>query len=279
MDPAAIQELQRLYAKKYRSSETKPSKRQKVADSANSISESDHDGISTLDGRSAPEVAHLGSEEEQASEESDLRSSLPAEIIVFDQSSIIAPRAGAVQGYKSFMSGKVPKTGQSIAKTAERSKRSADDSSEDSEDDLKKDKELQRLLRDSHLLKEQGGDTLETTGKTRHKAIAAQLVSNGASRQKQRKMPIGMRKGIEAAGAKKVEATEKFNRENGIVTARKAAPVIKKKSNKTLHELNVGKYKNGKLTITRREIDRINGPKQSTKGKKRRGFRDFSNIG
>lgn len=286
MDPAAIQELQRLYSKKYAVVTERPSKRRRLQTSVRSVTSSDEDKSASSLEDSMNEIVQETTEERPQDLDINgglLRKSHDApdlvEVVSFDERTIVDPESGAVKGYKSFMSGKVPRTGQSIRPQNSKLDKDVDESSEDSEDDLRKDKELQKLLRESHLLHAQGGNSLETTGKTRHKAIAAQLLSNGGPKEKQRKMPIGMRKGIEAAGAKRLEATEKYNRENGIVTARKNATVIKKKSNKTLHELNVGKYKNGKLTISRREIDRINGPKQPAKGKKKRGFRDFSNIG
>lgn len=284
MDPEAIADLQRLYAKKHKSDSGISSKRRRIEPRAVKI---DGGSKESSPGPDLPDVESASVASEDSFAEFEDEGDLPlssrtsdevVEVISFDEGLINVPRVGAVQGYKSFMSGKVPKPGAANVKKVALHPEEGEAPS-DSEDDLKKDKELQKLLRESHLLHEQGGDSLETTGKIRQKAIKNQLILNGASKEKQRKMPIGMRKGIEAAATRREGAADKYNKDNGIITARKVVPIVKKKNNKTLHELNVGKYKNGKLTISRREIDRINGPKTSSKGKKKRGFRDFSNIG
>lgn len=280
MDPAAVKELQRLYAQKYSAGTDRPTKRRNLGSTSKCRIIRDESGISDAQAvsKEPPNVAESFSDAESDLDVQKTQQSLSevVEVVTFDHNTVTGTGSTATKDYKSFMSGKVPKIIE--RQTSSKVRNPGDESSDDSEEDLKKDKELQKLLRESHLLVEQGGDSLETSGKIRHKAIQAQLISNGASKEKQQKMPLGMRKSMVAAAKKRAEAAVKHNRESGIVTARKTAEV-KKKQNKTLHELNVGKYKNGKLTITRREIDRINGPKPSSSGQKKRGFRDFSNIG
>lgn len=281
MDPAAIDELKRLYAKKHEKETVRSSKRRKVE--VFEIQERHRKQRSQIPVRS-PQSAESDFEHFPAGDITSIpkmtnREPDSVEVVSFDERATNQVGTVASQGYKSFMSGKVPKTGPPLTVNAIKETEDGSDQ-EDAADDLKKDKELQKLLRESHLLHAQGGDSLETTGKVRHKAISEQLVSFGAAKQKQRKMPIGMRKGIEAAATKREVATERYHKDNSIVTARKSTPVVKTKSNKTLHELNLGKYKNGKLSISRKEIDRVNGPRGgSAKGKRKRGFRDFSNIG
>lgn len=304
MDPAAVKELQRLYRKKLAKDDGRPAKKRKMQqndavdsdDSINSTANQVAQKIQTADEGSEDSFEHFGDEEALPDTTS---TSNKVEVISFDERNLSLPEAGAVRGYKSFMSGKVPKLGSVPVTGSEKSTPQSGDASddEDSEDDLRKDKELQRLLRESHLLHEQGGTSLETQGKIRQKAISQQLISNGAAAPAARKMPIGMRKGIQAAAKKREAAQDKYERDAGIVGARKTSSASisassafsthhkPKKQNKTLHELNLGKYKNGKLSITRKEIDRVNatdrkpgGGGRGGKGKKR-GFRTFSNIG
>ncbi|CCG81470.1 Predicted protein [Taphrina deformans PYCC 5710] len=291
MDPAAVEELQRLYARKTAQAEDRPKKKRRISnpnvqDTSVPIVMENHANDVSIDSSdiddSYDDTFDGFSNELSLPNSNDSKIDV-VEVVTFDGSAANPVGDSSTAGYKSFMSGKVPKTG-GVASLVQKSRRSTEDddsgSESDAADDLKKDKELQRLLRESHLLQAQGNGSLETEGRIRHKATAAQLIANGASKPKQRKMPIGMRKGIEAAANKREGAADKYNRDNGIVTARKAAPVVQKRSNKTLHELNLGKYKNGKLSISRKEIDRVNGPRGgSAKGKKKRGFRDFSNIG
>ena len=252
MDPAAIRELQRLYNKKYKQTESR-TKRRRLSDDV----ESQHSVEQVVDDAS---FAEFPGESEQSDE---------VETIAFDERQVSESGASAKEGYRAFMTGKIPRDATTSSKTSK--------SAEDSEDNLKNDKDLQRLLRDSHLLAEQGGTSLETSGKIRQKAISQQLISNGASAPKAQKMPLSMRKGIEAAAKNREAAREKYTRESGIVTARPTNTKVAKKRNKTLHELNVGSYKKGQLRVTRAEINRINGP-APRKGKQR-SFRTFSNIG
>lgn len=303
MDPAAVEELHRLYRKKLAKDEGRPAKRRKLQrDDSNDSGDSSSSDSGADQG--ARELSSPGEDSEDSFEHFGDEEALPdststsneVQIISFDERNLGLSEAGAVRGYKSFMSGKIPKLGLVPVTSSKKSNGNASDD-EDSEDDLRKDKELQRLLRESHLLHEQCGTSLETQGKIRQKAIAQQLISNGAAAPAARKMPIGMRKGIQAAARKREAAQDKYKRDAGIVGARKSSSTSatassvfstqqkhNKKQNKTLHELNLGKYKNGKLSITRKEIDRINATDRKAGGGrggkgKNRGFRTFSNIG
>ena len=247
MDPAAVKELQRLYAKKLQKEAVRPAKRRKVEEVEELHVPDESDDIS----EAASSSSFADFEEEETDE---------VEEVVFHETDTKDVQTDNA-GFKAFMSGKVPKVGPTQLPT-----RTEDDEERDA---LKKDIELQKLLRESHLLADQGTGSLSATGKTRHKAVAMHLIHNGAKPPPPEKMSMTMRCGIKQKQGKQLAKKEKEEKEAGIVTAKKATVQKKKKSNKLLHELNLGKYKHGKLSITRSEINRIQKP---TKKGKKKGF-------
>lgn len=143
-----------------------------------------------------------------------------------------------------------------------------DDDSETA--NLKKDLALQRLLTESHLLESASNPTL--TGKNRHKAtdLRIQALGSKTSIFKQEKMPISHRKGIIAKQAEREETRRREARENGIILER--AKMNPKKNNvrqkdRGVGAPGVGKFTGGTLTLSKKDISEIEGPKRSMDGR------------
>ncbi|ORY86181.1 hypothetical protein BCR37DRAFT_385663 [Protomyces lactucae-debilis] len=289
MDPEAVKALQALYDKKVKRSSTKRKRGQDEREDERT-SESE---IEQSDADSASEASE-GSHESFAGFDDAVESDSPTvEVVSFDERNLTRNSDPFErQGYKAFMSSKVSKQSgtKTIAPPGRRKRKAeAGEDASDSEDDIKKDKALQRLLRDAHLL-DGTTEALELQGgKARQQSVAEQLKRSGAKQVAQRKMPVGMRLGMRDAAKKKATAHEESMRENGIITAKKThadkqamMPRKKQKKERSLGTMaGVGRYKNGTLTISKREIDSVNGTgaKQGGKKGKKRGFRTFSNIG
>jgi hypothetical protein len=289
MDPEAVKALQALYDSKMKHR----AKRKRVGDEASS----DEVMTNTDESDTVEEHANHSSEASHDSfagfDDVEAYNTDGVEVVSFDERNLTKiPDPFERQGYRSFMSSKVSKQSsakQDPAPGKRRRKAEAGEEASDSEDDLKKDKALQRLLRDAHLL-DGSADALEIQGgKARQQSIAEQLKRSGAKQATQRKMPAGMRLGIRDAQRKKAQVHEETMRENGIITAKKTAaekqadlPRKKPRKERSLGTMaGVGRYKNGTLTISKREIDSVNGTgaKHGGKNGKKRGFRTFSNIG
>lgn len=179
---------------------------------------------------------------------------------------------------KRFMSSKPPTetTSRSSSKALKSKPALEDDPSEAA--NLKKDLALQRLLAESHLLESSSNPTL--TGVNRHKATDLRLQSLGAKNSilAQKRMPIAMRKGIVS---KKYELDEKRRREakeNGIILEIAKGKNNKKTGGKDIGKRDrgvgapaVGRFKGGTLTLSKKDIHEIEGPKRTAGGRSGRG--------
>ena len=137
---------------------------------------------------------------------------------------------------------------------------------------LKNDLALQRLLKESHLLAPSASSSiLSPSGANRHKALDLRLQDMGSKTSifKQEKMPLAQRRGIAAKGKKREESRRKEAFENGIVLER-AKP---KKRSVSLRERGVGapavgKFQGGTLKLSRKDVAKIEGPREKALGVK-----------
>lgn len=126
---------------------------------------------------------------------------------------------------------------------------------------LKNDLELQRLLKESHLLDAGSGSTL--THIHRHKAIDMRIQSLGGkfSLFTQSKMPPSHRRGIAAKAQLRESNRRKEAKENGIILEKEAKS---KRSRKTKRDRGIGgpaigKFQGGTLKLSRKDISSIRG--------------------
>lgn len=142
------------------------------------------------------------------------------------------------------------------------------------EEDLKNDLELQRLIEESHILQEQQefsgasisiGDPMESIGKNRIKILEARMAKAGA-KKKTEKMPMAIAKGIKNK-AKERSDTHKFRaKESGIVLAREKKVRKQRVHDKGLKINSVGKSTAHGVTVSQRDIARV---QSKTRRKKR----------
>ena len=126
---------------------------------------------------------------------------------------------------------------------------------------LKHDLELQRLLKESHLLDRSSGPNLGHIN--RHKAIDLRIQSLGAkSSMFTQKMPPLHRRGIIAKANRKEATRRREAKENGIVLEKE----VKARSGKIARRdrevgvPTVGKFQGGTLRLSSRDIRDIQGP-------------------
>ena len=143
---------------------------------------------------------------------------------------------------------------------------------------LKKDLALQRLLAESHLLDSASNPVL--SGNNRHKATDLRLQALGSKTSilKQEKMPMAMRRGIVAKQNEREGTRRKEARENGIIlekaTKTKAAAGksgISRKRDRGVGAPGVGRFSSGTLTLSKKDIFEIEGPRKSAAGRYGRG--------
>ncbi|KAI5848912.1 hypothetical protein BZA05DRAFT_475227 [Tricharina praecox] len=137
-----------------------------------------------------------------------------------------------------------------------------DDAGEDEALNLKNDLALQQLLRESHLLEGGRDGSLEATGAARLKALNIRIEALGGKRDvAPQKMAMHMKKGIEG---KKVEREKKRRREakeSGIVLEKEVKEFKKRKRGGMAGVDNpgVGRFKDGALVLSKRDVESITG--------------------
>ena len=139
---------------------------------------------------------------------------------------------------------------------------------------LKHDLDLQRLLKESHLLEQ--AKAAAVPGSHRHKAVDMRLQTLGSktSMFHQEKMPLSHRKGILAKAATGEAMRRKEAKENGIILekATTKSKSIDRKRERGVDVPAVGKYQGGTLKLSKSDIIDIQGPSQSG-GQRKRGKR------
>lgn len=153
--------------------------------------------------------------------------------------------------------------------------RAKKDTNPDDDDDsetanLKKDLALQRLLSESHLLESSTNPVL--SGANRHRAtdLRIQALGSKTSILKQAKMPMSHRKGIVAKQNLREETRRREARENGIILEK--AKITKKKGAESRRDRGVGgpgvgKFSGGTLSLSKKDILEIEGPKRHSGGR------------
>ncbi|KAI9049992.1 hypothetical protein LZ554_006137 [Drepanopeziza brunnea f. sp. 'monogermtubi'] len=175
---------------------------------------------------------------------------------------------------KLFMSSKVPKSTPTVSIIRDQAGSKIDDDDASEAANLKKDLALQRLLTESHLLDSSSNPTL--SGTNRHKATDLRLQALGSKTSifRQEKMPMSHRKGIASKAAEKEAKRRHEAKENGIILE-KAKMGTKKtsagKRDRGVGAPGVGRFSGGTLTLSKKDIYEIEGPKRTPGAKVGRG--------
>ncbi|EMR10994.1 hypothetical protein PNEG_00596 [Pneumocystis murina B123] len=144
---------------------------------------------------------------------------------------------------------------------------------------LKNDVALQRLLRESHLLKKGSNRStfsLEPIGKQRHKIIENRIKLLGGKEIKE-KVPFKIKLGMKLKAKIRSDIAKKKAKESGVVRALPAPkPKTKYKRNYGLNEIRIGKYHKGMITLSEKDIrEAVSTPIFYKKNKKRENNRKF----
>lgn len=135
---------------------------------------------------------------------------------------------------------------------------------------LKNDLDLQRLLQESSLLKK----AKEGSKTDRHRTTDLRLQSLGlkSSLYSQEKMPMAHRLGMKAKAASREDLRRKDARENGVILekASKRASTDRPKRERGVDAPGVGRFRSGTLKLSRRDVADLQGPRQNTRGERRR---------
>ncbi|KAF1957393.1 hypothetical protein CC80DRAFT_410694 [Byssothecium circinans] len=244
-----------------------------------------------------------GEEEEDESDWSGISSEGEednnVEVIDYAADSLPTSEKASRGEMRAFMSAKPP----SSSTTSTSTKPSRASKKEDNDDstealNLKNDLALQNLLRESHILSTHAptystrGDTPSakpTSIATRHKLVDLHMQSLGAKGSifTQKKMPMQYRKGIAAKATLREDLRRKEAKENGIILERKsrgsgsgkgAVGKRDRDRDRGVGAPSVGKFKNGTLTLSRKDVNSITrdgggGARGGRKGKGKRGRR------
>lgn len=178
------------------------------------------------------------------------------------------------QELKAFLSSKPPTSAPKIPSDKPKATPTAADD-EDSAQNLKNDLALQRLLTESHLLRKDpnsnAAETLNPSGKNRHKALDLRLQSLGSKTSvfKQAKMPMAHRKGMVEKAQEREAKRRREARESGVVLEKEKRKVkVQGKRERGVGGPGVGKFKGGMLTLSRKDIASIQGPPSRKKGRR-----------
>ncbi len=138
---------------------------------------------------------------------------------------------------------------------------------------LKHDLDLQRLLKESHLLEQAKASS--TLGTHRHKAVDMRMQSLGSKESvfHQDKMPLAHRRGILAKAANREASRRADAQENGVILEKATT----KARARDLHRERgvdvpaVGKFRGGTLRLSKKDVLDIQGPSRSgPRGRARR---------
>ncbi|CAI6088822.1 unnamed protein product [Clonostachys chloroleuca] len=214
------------------------------------------------------------------------------EVIDHSQPRVPNPESMSKSELKAFMSSRPPdqsaRSKPSPAATAS-TKSSSTTLPEDAPSLLAQDLELRRLLSESHLL---ASPTLTNTsaltgaapklfaaGRVRHKAADLRMQALGSKESilKQQKMPMNMRKGINAAAAAREAKRRREAKENNVILEHDTAKKRRKRDRGRDGEVNgpsVGRMRGAELRISDRDVRSIEGTRdvfgrKGGKGKRR----------
>ncbi|KAL8968408.1 MAG: hypothetical protein Q9183_002476 [Haloplaca sp. 2 TL-2023] len=169
---------------------------------------------------------------------------------------------------KNFMSSKPPSHPDRPPTRAKRKELEPVDTDEAATDaaNLQKDLALQRLLKESHLL--DPASSAAPSGQNRHKAsdLRQQALGSKSSVFLQKNMPMAQRKGIVAKTAEKADKRRTDAKENGVILEK--AVTTKRKEPQRQRGIggpSVGKFSHGMLTLSKKDVANIVGPKKRMK--------------
>jgi hypothetical protein len=130
---------------------------------------------------------------------------------------------------------------------------------------LKHDLDLQRLLKESHLLEQAKAST--GVGVHRHKAVDMRLQTLGSkgSTFQQEKMPLAHRKGILAKAASRDASRRKEAKDSGIILEKVSITSRSKdlRRERTVDVPTIGKFRDGTLRLSKKDVMAIQGPPRS----------------
>ncbi|RMZ83597.1 hypothetical protein DV738_g949, partial [Chaetothyriales sp. CBS 135597] len=213
-------------------------------------------------------VESAGSEEWEGLSDSEPTSGVVEVIEHSSEHGLPAPGT-RLPDIKCFMGAKIPRDGK-----ADKAKGGAGGNDEDEESEtlnLKHDLDLQRLLKESHLLDR--ANRSGNPGDQRHRAVDLRLQALGSQDSifRQTKMPIAHRKGIQAKAAARESQRRKEAQENGIVLERasRSSKSLSGKRERGVDVPAVGRFQSGTLKLSQRDIASIQGP--PPRGQRKRG--------
>ncbi|PMD24348.1 hypothetical protein NA56DRAFT_34635 [Hyaloscypha hepaticicola] len=169
-------------------------------------------------------------------------------------------------------SSKLPKSTPPVSVLHDKAGISIEDDDASEAANLKKDLALQRLLAESHLLDSAKSPTL--SGNNRHKATDLRLQALGSKTSilKQEKMPMSHRKGIIAKQSEKEDKRRREARENGIILEKAQMKKSSEgKRDRGVGAPGVGRFSGGTLTLSKKDISEIEGPRKNFAAKGGRG--------
>ena len=136
---------------------------------------------------------------------------------------------------------------------------------------LKHDLDLQRLLRESHLLNRATASS--SPGTLRHKAVDMRMQSLGskASVFHQERMPLAHRRGILAKATAREVGRRKEARENGIILEKASGrSKAAERRERAVDVPAIGKFRGGTLKLSKKDVFEIQGAARSRAGGKAR---------
>jgi hypothetical protein len=128
---------------------------------------------------------------------------------------------------------------------------------------LKHDLDLQRLLKESHLLEQAKASS--SLGSHRHKAVDMRMQALGSKESvfHQDKMPLAHRRGILAKAAARESGRRKDAQENGIILEKATDGRSRAKKlhrERAVDAPGVGKFRGGTLKLSKKDVLDIQGP-------------------
>ncbi|TID19725.1 hypothetical protein E2P81_ATG06893 [Venturia nashicola] len=225
-----------------------------------------------------PELPEDEEDEEWSGVESDAEPEIPVIELKAPSTNIVSSGlfSSSKQDLKAFLSGKAPTSSSTVQKPISAPKKAAESTDvEDSAQHLKNDLALQRLLSESHLLSGKGNtsQSLAATGKTRHKALDLRLQALGAKTSvfKQEKMPMSHRKGIVKKTTEREVKRRSDAKEGGIILEKEKRKVkFTGKRERAVGAPTVGKFRHGLLSLSKRDVGKIESTGERPMGKKGR---------
>lgn len=131
---------------------------------------------------------------------------------------------------------------------------------------LQRDLALQRLLKESHLLDSSSASA--PSGQNRHKAldIRQQALGSKESVFSQQKMPLAQQKGIVAKAIEQDASRRREAKENGIILEKTVKSKVREpQRQRGIGAPSVGKFSHGMLTLSKKDVASIVGPRKRSK--------------